>query len=59
MNIYDNLIKLWTGGGNENSENIYTHIWNMEYQKSKIKFQYNINMQTVVAYVALEALQVS
>ena len=45
------------GGGNEDSENIYTHIWNMEYQKSKIKFQYNINMQTVVAYVVLEVLQ--
>ena len=45
------------GGGNENSENIYTHIWNMECQKNKIKLQYNINMQTVVAYVALEVSQ--
>lgn len=56
MNIYDNLIKLWTGGGNENSENIYTHIWNMEYQKNKIKLQ---NMHTVVVYVVLEVSQAS
>ena len=46
------------GGGNEDSENIYTHIWNMKYQKSKIKSQHNINMQTVVVYVALEVSQV-